>query len=403
MKEVSLNGKMREQIPKGFKASAVSAGLKKNGNPDLALIYSERTAAAAGVFTRNLVKAAPVLLSMEHIQGGKARAIIANAGNANACTGLQGMEDARTTAKLISETLEIPLEEILVASTGVIGKPLEMHLISNSVAPLVGSLRSNGFEDASRAIMTTDSFPKLARFEGNAGGHPYTILGMAKGAGMIMPNMATMLSFVLTDISMDAEMLREALQGATEKTFNRTIVDGDTSTNDTVFALANGMAGNDPLSQEGRSEFRRGLTGVLDALARMIAKDGEGATKFVTVELLGALTAEDALAGVRTLGSSLLVKTALYGRDPNWGRIMAALGRAGIALKESATDIWIDDVQIVKDGIGCGTEAEKMAAERMENDAFMVRIDMHLGPFAEKIYTCDLSHEYVSINADYRS
>ncbi|MBW2096098.1 MAG: bifunctional glutamate N-acetyltransferase/amino-acid acetyltransferase ArgJ [Deltaproteobacteria bacterium] len=387
----------------GFKASAVAAGLKKGGALDLALLYSEKEATAAGVFTTNLVKAAPVLLSREHIRDGKARAIVANAGNANACTGPQGMRDAQKTAELVSRRLGIHPEEVLVASTGVIGEPLDMNLITNAVVPLVESLQSSGLEDAAKAIMTTDSFPKTARFAGAAGGRPYEIVGMAKGAGMIMPNMATMLSFILTDISIDAHLLQNALQEGVEKTFNRTSVDGDTSTNDTVFALANGVAGNGPLSQEDRMEFARGLTRVMDDLARMIARDGEGATKFVTLELRGAASADDALQGARTVANSALVKTALYGRDPNWGRIMAALGRAGISMEESAMDIWIDDVQIVKGGLGCGKEAEEMAAKRMENDAFVIIIDMHVGIFAEKIYTCDLSHEYVSINADYRT
>ena len=387
----------------GFKASAVSAGLKKNGALDLCLIYSEKAATAAGVFTTNLVKAAPVLLSMEHIRDGKARAIVANAGNANACSGPQGMRGAQKTAELVSRSLGILPEEVLVASTGVIGEPLDMNLVSNAIALLAESLGPDGLQDAAKAIMTTDSFSKMARFEGAVDGHPYKITGMAKGAGMIMPDMATMLSFILTDISIDAASLQAALLEGVEKTFNRTTVDGDTSTNDTVFALANGMAGNGPLSQGDLMEFTRGLTLVMDDLARMIARDGEGATKFVTVELKGAASAHDALQGARTIANSALVKTAIYGRDPNWGRIMAALGRAGISMDESATDICVDDVQIVKGGLGCGKKAEKTAAKRMEKDSFVISIDMHLGTFAEKIYTCDLSHEYVSINADYRT
>lgn len=387
----------------GFKASAVAAGLKKNGALDMALIHAEKVATAAGVFTTNLVKAAPVLLSMQYIRDGKARAIVANAGNANACTGPQGMRDAQKTAELVSRSLGIHPEEVLVASTGVIGKALDMHLVSNAIAPLTESLQPDGLQDAAKAIMTTDSFPKISRYEGVADGHPYKITGMAKGAGMIMPDMATMLSFILTDISIDAAPLQEALREGVEKTFNRTSVDGDTSTNDTVLALANGLAGNGPLSQRDRMEFERGLTRVMDDLARMIARDGEGATKFVTLELKGAASARDALQGARTVANSPLVKTALYGHDPNWGRIMAALGRAGISMEESAIDIWVDDVQIVKGGLGCGKEAEGTAGARMKKDSFAIIVDMHLGTFAEKLYTCDLSHEYVSINADYRT
>jgi glutamate N-acetyltransferase/amino-acid N-acetyltransferase len=387
----------------GFTASAVAAGLKKNGKPDFGLVYSEKEATAAAVFTRNKVKAAPVLLSSEHIRVGKARAIVANAGNANACTGPQGMRDARKTVDLVAHALGIHPEEVLVASTGVIGEPLNMQLISNAVIPLAESLMPDHLEEVAAAIMTTDSFPKIARFEGAVEDCPFRIMGMAKGAGMIMPDMATMLCFILTDISIDAATLRKALLAGVEMTFNRTSVDGDTSTNDTVFALANGLAGNGELSPEAYGEFARGLTRVMDDLARMIARDGEGATKFVTLEIAGAASPRDALQGARTVANSPLVKTAFYGRDPNWGRIMAALGRAGISMDESRTEIWIDDVRIVQGGLSCGKEAELLAAKKMGKESFVVRIDLHLGTSSEKMYTCDLSHEYVNINADYRT
>ncbi len=387
----------------GFTASAVAAGLKKGGGLDLGLIYSVEEANAAAVFTTNRVKAAPVLLSSEHVRNGKARAIIANAGNANACTGPQGMDNAQKTADMVARVLDIHPEQVLVASTGVIGEPLDMGIVSKAIPGLARSLKPDGLQDVATAIMTTDSFPKKALFDGVVEGCPYRIMGMAKGAGMIMPDMATMLCFIVTDISIDAAGLQEALTKGTEVTFNRTSVDGDTSTNDTVFALANGLAGNRELSREAYGEFVRGLTGVMDDLARMIAGDGEGATKFVILEIEGAASPRDALRAARTVANSSLVKTAFYGRDPNWGRIMAALGRAGISMDESRTDIWIDDVQIVKGGLGCGKEAEVLAAKSMGKDSFTVRIDMHLGNFAEKMYTCDLSPEYVSINADYRT
>ena len=392
-----------EYVVRGFTASAVSSGLKKDGGLDLGLIYSAEEANAAAVFTTNRVKAAPVLLSRRHVRNGKARAIISNAGNANACTGPQGMSDAQETADRVARALNIPPEEVLVASTGVIGVPLDMGAVSKAIPGLVRSLKPDALQDVAGAIMTTDSFPKKSLFEGIVEGHPYRIVGMAKGAGMIMPDMATMLSFILTDISIDALSLQEALTNGTESTFNRTSVDGDTSTNDTVFALANGLAGNRELSREAYGEFAEGLTMVMDDLARMIARDGEGATKFVTLEIDGAASPSDALKGARTVASSPLVKTAFYGRDPNWGRIMAALGRAGISMDESRTDIWIDEVQIVKGGLGCGKEAEVLAAKRMGEESFTVRVDMHMGNCAEKMYTCDLSPEYVNINADYRT
>ena len=387
----------------GFKASTVAAGLKKNGAPDLALIFSEKEATAAGVFTTSLVKAAPVLLSMEHIGNGTARAIVANAGNANACTGSQGLEDARETIRRVSQFLEIDRKDILVASTGVIGKPLDMALVANALPQLQKKLGSKTMQDVARAIMTTDTFPKMSTYEGIAGGQPYSIAGVAKGSGMIMPDMATMLCFLVSDIAVDAETLQQNLMRSVQKTFNRITVDGDTSTNDTVFMLANGLAGNGALSDSDLDEFNSGITKVMDDLARMIIKDGEGATKFVSLEIKGAATSADALKGARTVANSPLVKTAFYGSDPNWGRIMAALGRSGIQFNASKTDIWIDDVQIVKGGLGCGEKQEKKAAEIMSGDAFRVLVNLGAGEFSETIYTCDLSHDYVTINADYRT
>jgi glutamate N-acetyltransferase / amino-acid N-acetyltransferase len=387
----------------GFEASAVDAGLKKNGALDLALIYSEKESTAAGVFTTSRVKAAPVLLSMENIRKGRARAIVTNAGNANACTGSKGMDDARETIEKISRILEIDATDVLVASTGVIGKPIDMPLLSRAIPGLRKNLGSMGMEDVARAIMTTDTFPKMSAYEGRAGERPYRIVGVAKGAGMIMPDMATMLCFLLSDIAIDGPSLQKALFRGVEKTFNRITVDGDTSTNDTVFALANGMAGNVPLSPSDLKEFDAGLVKVMGDLARMIIKDGEGATKFVVLELKGAASASDALKGARTVANSPLVKTAFYGSDPNWGRIMAALGRSGILFEESNTDIWIDDVQIVKGGLGRGQDEEKRAARKMSGDAFTVTVRLGMGEFSETLYTCDLSHEYVTINANYRT
>ncbi len=387
----------------GFRAAAVAAGLKKDGREDLALIVSDAPASAAGVFTSNLVKAAPVLLSQAHLQAARARAIVANAGCANACTGERGLADARLTAELVAEELGLAAEEVLVASTGVIGQPLNVQRIRQALPGLAKALSPAGIPGAARAIMTTDGFEKLAGFEGNMGGRPYRIVGLAKGAGMIMPDMATMLSFVLTDARMEAEALGEALRAAVECTFNRISVDGDTSTNDTVFLLANGLAGNPrPQEQEYRG-FCSGLTSVLEELARMIVRDGEGASKEVLIEVLGAASAADALRAARTVANSSLVKTAFYGQDPNWGRIMAALGRAGIRMRESEVDIRVDGVQIVANGLGLGEEAEKRAAAKMEEKQFSVSIDLHQGEYRDRMFTSDLTHEYVSINAHYRT
>jgi len=396
---------MNEQhyIVNGFKAGAVNAGLKKGNGADLAMIFSERPAVAAGAFTTNRVKAAPVLLSMKHIARGRARAVVANAGNANACTGSRGLNDAAKTASETARMLKVDKAEVLVASTGVIGARLNMEAISAAIPDLARAISKKGIPEAARAIMTTDSFPKMSVFDGHAGGVPYRILGLAKGAGMIMPHMATMLCFILSDVMIDAAQLDRVLKECVEQTFNRITVDGDTSTNDMVVMMANGGAGNDPLTSQDAEEFRGGLTRVTGDLARMIVKDGEGATKLVEIRVKNAQSPQDASQGARTVANSSLVKTALYGQDPNWGRIMAALGRADIEMIESKVDIWIDEVQIVSGGQGVGVEAEKRAAEIMEGPEFAVTIDLHEGAHHDHILTCDLTHDYVSINADYRS
>ncbi len=400
-----MPGPIDEGIPtvRGFKAAAVASGLKKVHGLDLALIVSERAATAAGVFTTNKVKAAPVILSQKNIQNGRATTIIANAGNANACTGNPGLADAERTADLVGKALGISPDEILVASTGVIGQRLDMDKIKSAIPGLKEALTPAGIPMAAQAIMTTDSFPKTSSFDGMAENRPYRIVGLAKGAGMIMPNMATMLCFILTDIQIAPEPLQKILQVATEKTFNRISVDGDTSTNDMVLILANGMAGNTALSEKGHARFQEGLTGVMEDLARMIVRDGEGATKLVDVVINNALSAEDALNAARTVANSSLVKTAFYGQDPNWGRIMAALGRADIEMDETRVDIWVNDVQIVSGGLGSGVEAEKQAAEIMTGKEFTLSIDLHLGSHRDHIVTSDLTHEYININADYRT
>ena len=388
---------------KGFKAAAVDSGLKKGDKADIALIVSETPASAAGVFTANKVKAAPVLLTRKHIAGGSAHAIIANAGNANACTGPPGLADAAHTADLVAKALGILPESVLVASTGVIGQRLNMDKVSKAVPQLKADLTTEGIPMAAEAIMTTDSFPKTSSFDGMAENRPYRILGLAKGAGMIMPNMATMLCFILTDIKMTPDTLQQALSSSTEKTFNRISVDGDTSTNDMVLILANGMAGNTGLNETDLARFKDGLTHVMADLARMIAKDGEGATKLVDVVVKNAHSPEDALKAARTVANSSLVKTAFYGQDPNWGRIMAALGRAGIDMDEMCVDIWINDIQIVSGGLGRGVETEKQAARIMAQREFELRIDLNQGIHRDYIITSDLTHEYININADYRT
>jgi len=392
-----------EYVIKGFSASAVSAGLKKDNVLDLALVVSEEEATAAGVFTTNQVKAAPVILSQQHVCDGKARAIIANSGNANACSGEAGLNNSLLTADLVARKLGIGPEEVLVASTGVIGLPLDMDLISGAIPGLIEGLSPEGLPSVAKAIMTTDSFPKISHFDGKAGGLPYRILGIAKGAGMIMPNMATMLCFVLSSIRIDVHDLKRALASSVDVTFNRITVDGDTSTNDMVLALANGSAGNSSFSKADYNGFVEGLRAVLEDLSLMIVRDGEGSTKLIYVEIKGANSASDALNAAKTVANSTLVKTACYGEDPNWGRIMAALGRTEIALKEDCVDIWVDNIQIVSGGFGKGAEAERLAAEKMAEREFTLTIDLHQGAYQDRMVTCDLTHEYISINADYRT
>lgn len=394
---------MANDIVQGFKASAGAAGIKKDGGLDVALIFSEKGAAAAGVFTTNRVKAAPVILSQENIRKGTVRAIIANSGNANACTGNMGLDNAHREAELVAKELGINPDEILVASTGVIGTPLPMDRIERVIPELVEHLLPEGLSDAAEAIMTTDSFSKISRFEGEAGGKPYQILGIAKGAGMIMPNMATMLCIVLSDIRIDPIDLRKSVSSAVKSTFNRISVDGDTSTNDMVLVLANGTAGNGDLTSHDYERFQTGLIHVMDTLATMIVRDGEGATKVVYVKVKGAASHEDAETAARTVANSSLVKTAFYGQDPNWGRIMAALGRSNITMREEDVHIWVDEIQIVKGGLAVGDDVEKQASKSMAQKEFSVTIDLRQGEHEDQVVTCDLTPEYISINSDYRS
>ena len=387
----------------GFLASAVSAGLNKTGTLDLSLIFSQKKAVAAGVFTTNKVKAAPVLLSQERIKKGFLRAVIANTGYANACTGTQGLHDAIQTADMTSKELGISPEETVAASTGVIGAYLPCNLIEKALPNLVKNLSSNGFKSVAKALMTTDSFPKMSYFEGRAQGNPFHLLGIAKGAGMIMPDMATMLSFLLTDINIDFQTLWPIFRSAVECTFNRITVDGETSTNDMVLIMANGVAGNRRLTKPDIKEFERGLTDVMEELAYMIAKDGEGATKVVIIEVNGAASKDDANTAARVVGNSNLVKTTIFGQDPNWGRIMAALGRAGIKMEENKVQIWIDGIKVVDGGLMTSEKEERKAAERMKKEQITITIHLNQGKWKDRIITCDLTYDYIRINAGYRT
>ena len=390
---------------KGFKFSAVEAAIKKPGRLDLALIYSEVPATVAAVFTTNKVKAAPLLLSMERVTSGFSRAVVVNSGNANACTGRQGMADAMETSKLIADSLSLPQDTILVASTGVIGQPLPMERMRNAIPNLVGKLSSATLAEVARAIMTTDTFPKMEIRKGEAGANQYTIAGVAKGSGMIMPNMATMLSFVVTDAAVDPSWLRELFPAAVDTSFNCITVDGDTSTNDTALIMANGMAGN-PEIRKGTPEavaFEKMLREILLSLSRQIVLDGEGATKFVGIVVKGAISDADSKKAAMAIANSLLVKTAFFGQDANWGRILAAIGYSGIDIDQDRVLLSFDDVVVVKNGIFAGGDAEALATEVLKKKEFTVTVDLQLGMGCATVYTTDLSYDYVKINADYRT
>ncbi len=390
----------------GFQAGAVQAGIRGKERLDLGLIVSEAETMAAGVFTTNLVKAAPVLLDMEHLQAGRARAIVINAGIANACTGEEGMANSQKTAQLVADTLNIPVEEVLVASTGVIGEQLDMTCFEHGIPAAAKKLSADGFEDVSKAIMTTDTVPKTSTHIVNIGGKEIRLLGLAKGAGMIMPDMATMLAFVCTDAAFDSpEVLNDLLRQSVEQTFNRITVDGDTSTNDSVLLLANGLADNTPLGPDSDelAEFGRALDVVLKDLALQIVADGEGANKLVTIKVVGACTSDDAKQAARTIANSPLVKTAFFGEDANWGRIIGALGRSGAFFDPDKVDIAFDDAVMVQDGLGQGAAAEEQASQVLKKDQFEVRIDLKAGKGEAEYYTCDFSLDYVKINADYRT
>lgn len=387
----------------GFQATGIEANIKKQGIRDLGLIFSEVPARVGGVFTRNLVQAAPVILDRELIQSGQARAIIVNSGNANCCTGKQGMEDAKAMTRTAAEALRVSSSEVLVASTGVIGVPMPMDRVTGAIPSLVNSLSSDGFSNLALAMMTTDTVPKLVSKQGRINSKTFTVTAVAKGAGMIRPDMATMLCFVCTDIDADPDYLSYALYMACERSFNRITVDGDTSTNDTALILANGLSGVSIENSVHKASFQGVLDDVLLFLARLMAKDGEGATKLVEINVTGALSDKDAHAVAGTIGNSNLVKTAFFGEDANWGRILAAAGRAGVCLDPDRINIFFNDVLMCKNGMGCGPEAERQATIVMKKPEYSIRVDLQIGNGKSTMYTCDFSYDYVKINADYRS
>ena len=387
----------------GFMASGVFCGIKKSKKKDLALIYSEADCAVAGVFTTNRVKAAPVILDMKRIRSGASRGVVINSGNANACTGEPGYRDSVAMASLVEEALGLESGDILVSSTGVIGVPLPMDRIRSGVPGLVRGLSRRGLRAASEAIMTTDAFAKAAVAHAEIGGIGVTVAGIAKGAGMVCPNMATMLAFFVTDANIRRRALKKALAEATEASFNSIMVDNDTSTNDTVLIFANGFSGGGEIGARGPGykTFSELLTGVSIELAHMIVRDGEGATRFIEIEVKGASSGRDARKAARTVAGSYLVKTAFFGGDPNWGRIMAALGRSGIRMKERLVDITLNGVPVVAEGLDTG--AEKQAARAMDKKEVTIAVDLNMGGASYRFWTTDLTYAYVRINSMYRT
>ncbi|MBI5903817.1 MAG: bifunctional glutamate N-acetyltransferase/amino-acid acetyltransferase ArgJ [Deltaproteobacteria bacterium] len=387
----------------GFKAAGISCGIKRGGKKDLALILSDVDADVAGVFTKNSVKAAPVLVDIERVRKGKARGVVINSGNANACTGPRGYKDAMSMAGCVEEAAGVKNGAILVCSTGVIGVPLPVERVRQAAPALIGALGYNGLGGACEAIMTTDAFPKKAFARTRIGGKTVAVAGIAKGAGMICPNMATMLAFFVTDADIRGRALKLALREAVDGSFNSIIVDNDTSTNDTVLVFANGMSRCAEIKAGSRefNTFLKLLNGVALKLAKMVVRDGEGATRLMEIDLKGAASASDAGRGARTIAESFLVKTAFFGADPNWGRIMAALGRSGIRFKEERVDISFNGVKVVRGGLDTGREKE--AADAIRTDEVRVTVDLRAGKHDAKVWTSDLTYEYVKINSAYRT
>lgn len=392
-------------VPKGFKAAAYSSGIKKSGKLDLALICADKPVECAGVFTTNKVVAAPVRITESRVRQGLCQAILVNSGNANACTGNQGLRDARRCGDLVAETLDLAPELVAVSSTGVIGVPLPMHCFEEHVPSLCRMLSHDQFDGVAKAMMTTDAFPKMCGRTINIDGQEVRLLGLAKGAGMIHPDMATMLAFVVTDAVLADGLLDAALRQSVNASFNRITVDRDTSTNDMVLLLASGDAENQEISEGSAAlgQFCAALNEIMLELAKMIVRDGEGSTKLVRIQINGAANDADALAAARSVATSQLVKTAFFGEDANWGRIIAAVGYSGADVDPDKVNISFDDVAMVSNGLGLDSAQEARASEVLKKPEFTVTVELGLGEGSAYYYTSDLTYDYIKINADYRT
>ena len=387
----------------GFSAAGIHGGIKQGRRRDLALIVSDPPARVAGLFTQNRIKAAPVLISQTRVRSGLCKAVLINSGNANACTGDPGLKDAIRLCQQTAEQLAVDEHNVLVASTGGIGQRLPVHRIHKALPRLVQRVRPEGILDAAEAIRTTDRFRKVRWSQAVIGAQRVTLCGIAKGAGMIRPHMATMLAFFMTDLKAPTAALRRLLRDGAARSFNRICVDGDMSTNDTVLLLANGRAGNRSAkfgSVEYES-FASLLFPMMKDLAAMIVQDGEGATKVVELRIRGARSDEEARSLAYHLATSPLVKTSFYGRDPNWGRLMAALGCAGPWVHAQKIDIFYDQVCVVRNGVGRGRQRTDKARKVLEKDSFAITIDLNIGGGSTRVLTSDLTHDYVTLNASY--
>ena len=396
MFELILQGSVTSA--EGFLAGAVHAGIKSSDNSDLAILYSQSPCVAAAVFTTNKIKAAPVILSQKHLSAAQAQAIVANSGCANACMGQQGAADAVGMANLTAKKLNLKPEDVLVASTGIIGTPLPMDSIRGVIEQI--KLRQDGGHVFARAIMTTDSRPKEIGARVSFEGKSFSIGGALKGAGMIHPDLATMLCFISTDARVDAAFLQASLRKAADISFNMATIDGDTSTNDSVFLLANGMAGNKIINFDNGEAFQEALNAVCVHLAKEMVRNGEGASKLMEVTVEGATTQAEARCAARTIAGATLVKTALHGGNPNWGRIAAALGRSGVEMALDKLDIYVNNTLVMKQGSPMPCNEEEMRMTLLARDTAITRICLNLGDGKATAWGCDLSEEYVTLNSE---
>ncbi len=389
---------------KGFKFASATCGMKPSKKPDIALIFSEKKCKAFGMFTQNKFNGAPVTITQQHIHNGKAQAIIANSGNANVATGQKGINNAKQMAIKTAELLNIETSDVLVASTGVIGFQLNMSKILKGIKTCSSSLSKSAFENSAKAIMTTDSFVKVASESFTIGNNAVTISGMAKGAGMIHPNMATMLCFILTDAHIKSDALKKAMTNATNKTFNCITVDGDTSTSDMSLILANGIANNKIISKDSNAfgKFSKHLTLVCEKLAKMMAADGEGATKLIEINVTHCKKYEDAERIAKKIATSSLFKTAMFGNDPNWGRIICAIGNSEVTFNPNKVIVKINKVAVFRKGMPTKYN-EKQLKKSLNKKEIFITVDLNQGKAKSQIWTCDLTYDYITINSSYRT